>query len=397
MKILIVTTSYPSVRAPHNGVLIREHCLELRRRGEDVVVLVPRVFEEDPPEADDEGIEVHRFGFWSGQRLLTEYETIPAARMSTYLFGGIAAAARLIRSERPDVVHGHWAIPTGLIAVVASGLTGRRPVIVTAHRKDIEVAQSGSRVAGALARFTLRRADRVVAVSSALRAKLVDEMGSDPALVSIVPMGVDTTAFAPSDMTAARSGLQIAPDARLVLFVGGLIPVKGVADLIEAMPSIEPDDPATLLVLAGHGPLEAELRTRAADLGWSERVRFLGAVAHDDLPRWMNAADVLVLPSYSEGLPVCLMEAAATGLPMVATDVGGSAEVLALDPRNVLVSPGDVEGLAAAITTVLAAPRSERTSMLGSAPLFTLDGCIDRMEQLYEEVVDARSSRAESR
>jgi glycosyltransferase involved in cell wall biosynthesis len=383
MRVLVVTTSYPSRRAPHNGVFIREHCLALKRRGAEVTVLVPRVFREDPVDEDDGGIAVHRFPFWSGQRLLTEYASIPAVRMLTYLVSGVFAGARLARRTRSDVVHGHWAIPTGFIALMAARLSALRPVVVTAHRKDIEVARSGSRIARALAAYTLTRADRVVAVSGVLRDELVDGFGVECSRIEVVPMGVDTGLFAPSDREAARARLDIAPGMRLALFVGGLIPVKGVGDLIEAMGSVLPGDPDVLLTLAGAGPLEADLRAQAETLGQSARIRFLGPVPHDDLPVWMNAADVLVLPSYSEGLPVCLMEAAAVGLPMVATDVGGSAEVLRLDPRNTLVSPGSVGQLAVAVGAALAAPRDTRASMLSEAPLFTLDGSVAMIESLY--------------
>jgi glycosyltransferase involved in cell wall biosynthesis len=392
MKVLLVTTSYPSLRAPHNGVFIREHCLELKRRGFECFVLAPRVFREDPVDFDDEGIAVHRFPFWSEGRLLTEYAGIPVARMFTYLVSGVVAAARMARRIRPDVIHGHWAIPTGLIAVVANRLTVRRPVLITVHRKDIVVALSGSWIARMLARFALTRADRVIAVSRALRATLIGELGVDASRIDVVPMGVDTAAFAPGDMASTRRHLGIPHDARLALFVGGLIEVKGVRDLIEAMPLVRPDDPGVLLVLAGHGPLSDELRARVDVLGQSGRVRLLGAVPHEELPMWMNAADTLVLPSYSEGLPVCLMEAAAAGLPMVATAVDGSVDVLALDPVNIAVTPGDVEGLAAALSVALARPREPRASMLLSAPLFTMEGSVARIAGLYAALAgsDAR-------
>lgn len=391
MRVLIVTTSYPSARAPHNGVFIREHCLELQRRGVEVSVLAPRVFEEDPVDLDDEGINVHRFWFWSEHKLLTEYETIPVVRVLTYLLGGTVACARLVRRTVPDVVHGHWVIPTGLIALIGSRLAGRPPVVVTAHRKDIVVALSGSRMARFLARFTFMRADQVIAVSHALRDTLVEELDIDVSRIDVVPMGVDADVFAPSDRAEARARLAIPQHTRLILFVGGLIPVKGVRELIEAMPSIEPSNPAVLLALAGHGPLAGELRSRAQALGQAQRVRLLGPVPHEELPVWMNAADVFVLPSRSEGLPVCLMESAAVGLPMVATDVGGSSEVLSLDERNVAIAPGDISGLAQAVSAVLDAPRGERRSMLAPGSLLTLDGSMDHITRLYEGHVFART------
>lgn len=390
MKVLVVTTSYPGRRTPHNGVFVRDQCRALRDDGLEVVVLAPRVFREDPALIDDDGIAVHRFPFWSGQRLLAEYGTVPVARMATYLASGALAGARLARSTRPDVVHGHWAIPAGPIAAAAARAGGGIPLVLTVHGSDIRIAEGGSSAARRLARRALASAQRVIAVSGALRAEVVGGFGVPPARVDVVPMGVDTRVFAPSDRTLARQRLGVRQDAALVLFVGALIPVKGVEDLVAAIPALRPGDRAVAVAIAGEGPLERTLRDAVRDSGQASRVSFLGAVPHERVVDWMNAADVLVLPSRSEGLPVCLMEAAAVGLPMVATDVGGSSEVVALDPDNLLVPPGDVPGLARALDSALGLSRpSIRRPMVEPGSAYSLTGSAVRVEAIYREAAAA--------
>lgn len=387
MRVLFITSSYPSSRAPYNGVFVRDHAKALLDKGVPVAVLAPRVFREDAVNADDSGVNVRRFRFWSAQKLLAEYTTIPVVRMLTYLLSGARAGVLSCRRWRPSVVHGQWVIPTGLIAVLVGKYLCRLPVVVTAHRLDVEIALSGSRPARILAGFTLLHADHVVAVSSALRDRLVGEFGLDVAKVDVIAMGVDTELFVPRSRRQAARDLDLPARARIVLFVGGLTEVKGVRDLVNALPGVLSEWPDAVLVLAGQGPLEENLRRQAAELGVDGAVMFVGSVNHEAVADWMNAADVLVLPSRSEGLPVCLMEAAAAGLPVVATDVGGSAQVVVLGEHSVLVAPGRVDEITAAVIRVLAVKQPDvREPDMTNDSAFSVTSVTRRLVEIYERL-----------
>jgi glycosyltransferase involved in cell wall biosynthesis len=172
-----------------------------------------------------------------------------------------------------------------------------------------------------------------------------------------------------------------------VLFVGGLTEVKGVRDLVAAVPQILGEHPGAHLVVAGQGPLDGELRALTDSLGVGGAVLMQGGVDHDDVCAYMNAADVLVLPSYSEGLPVCLMEAAAVGLPVVASDVGGSSEIVALNRASVLIEPGDPSAIAKAVGEALDDVAGlERSPDITDADPYSLVGAITRLEDVYASV-----------
>jgi glycosyltransferase involved in cell wall biosynthesis len=193
----------------------------------------------------------------------------------------------------------------------------------------------------------LRRADRVVAVSRDL-ARHVVELGADPARVHVIYNGVDAEVFRPGDRAEARRRLGLDPDRTALLYVGNLLPVKGVDVLIEAAVALDARGLDFDLHVVGKGPLRPALEARARQAGLGERVRFHGVVPHDRLPDWFRAASAFVLPSRSEGVPNVLLEAAACETPFVATAVGGVPEVAHLGVSR-LAPPEDPGALANAI------------------------------------------------
>jgi glycosyltransferase involved in cell wall biosynthesis len=183
-------------------------------------------------------------------------------------------------------------------------------------------------------------------------------------------------------------------DAFLWLAVGRLEPPKDYANLLDAAAHLQTTAKDNWVIcVAGQGPLLAELRSRADSLGIADRVRFLGV--RKDIPDLMNAADGYVMSSAWEGMPMVLLEAAATGLPIVATDVGGNREVVLDGNTGFLVPPKDPEALAETMLHVMALSRDER-GRLGEAGRthvesnYSLDQIVERWEALYHELL-ARS------
>jgi len=164
-------------------------------------------------------------------------------------------------------------------------------------------------------------------------------------------MGVDAAVFRPDP--SARGRLRIDAADRVVLFVGNLTEAKGVDVLLGAFAQLRAGVRAERLVLVGAGSAESELREAAAGLGVADAVTFAGRLGATDVARWMAAADVLVLPSRSEGLGLVLFEAMACGTPCVASNVGGIPEALDAPACGRLVGPGDPAALALAIGDVL--------------------------------------------
>jgi glycosyltransferase involved in cell wall biosynthesis len=219
-------------------------------------------------------------------------------------------------------------------------------VAVKVHGSDVLLL--GSNAARRRLTFeALGRADRVVVVSEDLRAKLIAS-GVDAEKLKVVYSGMDTSLFHPGSREEAIGRLGLDPAVPLVLFVGNLLPVKGLDVLIDACDRLNRRGVAFDCRLIGQGPLKRRLQKRIRARGLTGRMTLMGPRSMEQLPDWYRAARLLVLPSRSEGVPNVLMEAVACGTPIVATRVGGIPEVTGAGYSG-LVPPEDAEALAGAI------------------------------------------------
>jgi glycosyltransferase involved in cell wall biosynthesis len=298
-------------------------------------------------------VTVHRVGLARGG---------PAATVAY-----VALAARTLASlwPRVDVIHAHQLLSPASAALLARAVLGT-PFVVTAHASGPvgDVASLGRQ--GPLGRARLRALARHAAAFVAVSAPIGEELrraGVPAGRIRSIPNGVDTERFRPSteaERRAARRALAL-PPVPVVLYAGRLAPEKGVDVLLDAWAAARRQGALGTLVLLGEGPERRALEHRARDLGILGAVRFAGAAA--DVAPWLAAADVFALPSRTEGLSVALLEAMAAGLPVVATDVGGTGEAVGGAAR--LVPAGDAGGLGGAIERLLADP--PRAAALGDA------------------------------
>jgi glycosyltransferase involved in cell wall biosynthesis len=271
-----------------------------------------------------------------------------------FLLFELLATYRAIRLIRPDVIHAHWLIPQGLVASLA-GLITRTPFVVTAHGGDVYGLKGGLR--DALKGWVMSRATRVTAVSEDLRRSMEEVASSSTASIEVIPMGVDTSLFQPRSKEVVP-GEQQDWSGPTLLFVGRLAEKKGVAYLLEAMPSILRRFPDARLQIIGDGPLRGPLELQAALSGVAGRVEFLGGLPGQRLPAYYRAADVFIAPSIvagggdTESFGVVIAEAMATGCPVVASDVGGIRDLVTAE-TGILVPQRDPAAIAAAVADLL--------------------------------------------
>lgn len=266
-------------------------------------------------------------------------------------------AWRLLRSRSVDVIHAHWLLPQGLVAVLLRWLPGKAiPYLVTSHGADLYALRGPAM--DVAKRLVSRRASAVTVVSEAMRVEL-DRLGVERDRVEVRPMGVDLSDRFTPDPAAERSCDEI-------LFVGRLVEKKGVRYLIDAMPRILSARPSAVLAIAGFGPEETVLRQQAIRLGVQDKVRFLGAVAQPELPGLYRRAALFVAPFVQaksgdqEGLGLVLVEAIGCGCPIIAGEVAALAELLGDGHDEMRVNPHDVDVLASRIIDVLADPVAAR-------------------------------------
>jgi glycosyltransferase involved in cell wall biosynthesis len=264
---------------------------------------------------------------------------------------------RFIRGLRPDVVH-TFLLNAGLYGRLAAWLAG----VPAIYHAEQNVYLHRRRRHLWLERFLARRTTRIVACCQAVGGFYRQQVGLDPARLEVIYNAVDYGAVAPRpDRAAARAELGYGPDDLVLGCLGRLSEQKGHDLLLEALASLRRERPEApvKLFLAGQGPLAADLAAQAARLGLDGRVALLGV--RRDRATLYAAMDVFVLPSRWEGLSLALAEAAGLGLPIVATAVGGNAEVVQPGPGCWLVPPNQPRALAEALGQAIQAPaRLER-------------------------------------
>jgi len=269
------------------------------------------------------------------------------------LYLSLRGAVRRIRREFPfDRILATWAYPD-VVAAAWIAKAHRVPVIAKLHGSDVHVDSRGP-IRRRLIVAALRRCRRIVAVSDALKDEIV-RWGLPAQKVAVISNGVDVKRFQPRERAEARRALDLPVDGRLIVFIGNLVAVKGAAYLLEAFHALRQrwgGSPLTLAIV-GAGVDGRMLQERATALGVGDAVRFVGAKPHEEIPQWLNAADVLCLPSVSEGCPNVVIEALACGTPVVATRVGGVAELVRDGELGFLVSPKDAEAMAAGLQQAL--------------------------------------------
>jgi sugar transferase (PEP-CTERM/EpsH1 system associated) len=316
------------------------------------------------------GVEVHTVGKGTGHDLRA-----------------LARTTRLLRALRPAVVHSrNW---PAFDAVLAARLARVHYVVHGEHGRDATDPQGRNRRRNLLRRLSNAFISRFVTVSEDLRRWLVGRVGIPARKVVTIPNGVDTVRFAPRDKATARTALGLPPERRVVGTVGRLDPVKDQAGLVRAFASLTEAGAETLLVIAGDGPCRGSLQALIEAEGLGRRVHLLGQ--RDDVPQVLAAMDVFVLSSLAEGMSNTILEAMATGLPIVATRVGGTPELVQDDVDGLLVPARNPPALAGALARYLGDPELRiahgRAARRRALDAFSLDRMRATYEALYRHVV----------
>ena len=300
---------YPGPSAPDLGVFVKQLADELDRAGNEVSRVV---------------ID-HRGG-------------------SPAKYGGLAARA-LAQARRfhPDVVYAHFLFPAGAAAAFAARRVGAR-LVLTAHGRDVRNVGAIPGVATATA-AAIRRADAVIAVSDFLRRELEAKVADARGKVHVIDSGVDLARFRHRDPAPLRAELGWESPGTHYLCVGALDDRKNVVRLADTFAKLDEGS----LVFAGDGPLRTQLEGR-------ERVRLLGRVAHQRVADLVAASDVVCQPSLIEPFGQVVLEALASERPVVATRIGGPAELVTPE-TGVLVDPGSVDSIESGLRAAASLPR----------------------------------------
>lgn len=329
-------------------------------------------------------------GFLAAQdvRLVSSYVEAGFVRRQFVALRALVRVAALLATRSVELVHIHAAMKGSFWRkAVFAGLARSRGVPVLLHLHGSEMKDFYGRQPAWLKRTIVRqltRATRVVVLSESWRA-FVAEIAPDAKPV-VVPNYVRVP-----ERPARGTGRPVT-----LLFLGLLGRRKGIFDLLEAFARAQAVHPDMRLVVGGNGEIEAATR-HARDLGLADRVRFEGWVGPADKAALLDAADIYVLPSHNEGLPMSVLEAMAHGLPVVTTDVGGLPELVTDGVHGRMVRPGDIAALTAAILDLARDPEARRRmGDAGRARVqggYSRDAVLPRLAELYAHAAPARGRR----
>lgn len=269
---------------------------------------------------------------------------------ATDLLKAYRTLVRLLGTFRPDVLHAGWVQRPGLMAAIS----GYRPFLLMPWGSDVLVSPKRGTLVRALTRYVIRQADMITCDAESVKREIIRLASYPPEKIVVFPWGVDLGMFRPAadlrQTTRARLGWK---DNKVIIMTRNFWPVYGVEYFLQALPHVFSQIPDARALLVGSGPLESMLRSLADRLGVSDKIRFLGAVPNDHLPRYLNAADLYVSSSLSDGTSLSLLEALACALPVVVTDVGANLEWIDHAVNGLVVPRKDVDALAHSIVSLL--------------------------------------------
>jgi teichuronic acid biosynthesis glycosyltransferase TuaC len=398
LNVLVVSRLYPRPTDPVLGIFVEEEAVALSRLCQ-VKVVSPcpwfpplKAFErwysysQLPSRETRRGVEVLR------PRVLFLPRNFLFSLLGWTLYLSLRRCIREIERDFPiDLIHAHTVYPDGFGAVLL-GHALRKPTVITAHGGDVTVHLRRGLVRR-LGCWALSNADHVIVVSSSLRRVLVQGHGMEAEKVTVIPNGVDVARFAPAPRSEARARLGLHAEGAKLLYVGAIAESKGIAYLLRAIHRLRHTSAWPLeLILVGEGEYERAARALVAQLGIADAVTFAGKRPNDEIPLWMNATDLLVLPSLSEGFGVVLVEAMACGKPVVATTCGGPEDIVT-PQTGILVPPADNAALSEALLEVLADgerfhPQAIREHALDT---YGYDRVTSRIMEVYAAILGRRT------
>jgi len=329
-----------------------------------------------------------------------EVPSYPALMHPPYALALASALMRIERDGGLDVIHAHYAVPHAAVAFLAraASFAPQPAVVTTLHGTDVtRLGREPSHLP--ITRFCVGASDAVTAPSASLASEAKSYLELDCALqIELIPNFVDPAVFFPAeprDRSRFDAFFPVETSGPIVIHVSNLRPVKRVFDALAAVAAAKAP---MRFVIVGDGPDRADLERRARELSLSDRVAFVGEVR--DVAELVRHADVFLLTSETESFGLAALEALASGVPVVATRVGGVVDVVREGVTGLLAPVGDVPAMAAALDALLGDEERRadfgRRATVDARERFRPDPVISRYEALYRQVAPRRPGEAKS-
>ncbi|NQT22674.1 MAG: glycosyltransferase [Candidatus Omnitrophica bacterium] len=351
MKVLFLSNLYPNSKEPARATFNRQKIAHLKDYCEITVVApvqshpfksyIEKRIKHIPPKEVIDGLDVYH------PRVLYIPKLFRLSYGILYYFGVRKLISRLHKINKFDVVFSSWLYPDGYAAMALAGKL-KIPFIVEALGSDINIYLK-TFIRKLMITQTLKKADYILTASEHLKNKICS-LGIPGNKISTIHIGVDRNLFFPVKQELARNNLGIKADEKLILFIGSLVRLKGLQYLVKALKQHEKHK--WKLFIVGEGSLYGTLKRMIDNFSMNDRVVFVGPCLHENIPLWINASDLLCLPSLCEGIPNVILEAFACGIPVVASRVGGVSEIVVNERLGELIEPKNIKALERGIEKV---------------------------------------------
>jgi glycosyltransferase involved in cell wall biosynthesis len=397
IKVLVITHTFPTKYNPVAAIFLLNQLKSLEKFCDIRVIFpyayVPNIkflnpyyrFSKIPEYEKVHGIDVFHPKYIMIPRILFKLRLLNYYLAIESLFSYLSAkktVKNFLNEWNPDIIHLHGSLSESLLVNwIKKGF--KKPLLVTVYGEDV-TRYSKQFPSSLLVKNTFKNADAIISQSEFLK-KEIGRLGIKNKRFFIIPMGALIEKFKPKGKNIARARLNLPQDKKIILFVGHLFARKGVEYLIKALKQVSKKEKKVLCCIIGSGHLELQLKKLASDLGLNQNVKFLGQKKHSQIPQFMNACDIFVLPSLNEGLPVVLCEALACGKPVVATNVAGTPELVNIDV-GLLVKPKDPDDLARKLILALN-KKWESKKLLKRAQDFTVDKSAKKLLKVYRSYI----------
>lgn len=360
-NILVLSSLFPSGAAPSNGLFIRERMFRVARHanltvispvpwfpGQQLLRIFKKNYRPQPEKVEiQQGITVYFPRFFSFPWILRNLDAF-------MMYLCCLSLVRRLKNERNiEIIDSHFTYPDGLAATWLARKTGLKSVI-TLRGTEIPHSKIPGRKKQLLKAWN--QADRLFSVSDSLRQHAI-ALGADASKFTVIGNGIDTEKFKPIEKSDAKKRLCIDADTKVLITVGGLVERKGFHRVIACLPHLLKKHPKLVYLIIGgtnaEGNYKSQICALTEELAVTNHVRFLGTLKPEKLSLPLSAADVFVLSSSNEGWANVILEAMACGTPVIASDVGGNAEVVNSEELGYIVPYGDHPKLLEAIQRAL--------------------------------------------
>lgn len=393
MKVCILTTSFPAYKGHLQSPFVYNLTKALAAKGAEVDVICPFYKNSKNKEEVIDSIRIHRAQYFFPlffQKLTSKGGV--AAQLKSSLISKLQLPFFMLSlllktrkyTKKCDVIHAQWAL-AALIGVFYKKLY-KKPLVLTTRGADITMSLK-SKLLRKILIYVLNNCDAITTICGDFKDQMV-KLGIKPDKITRISNGIDSE-FKPRDKELIRKRLKLPKDKKIILFVGWLIERKGIRYLVKAISPIIKKHKDTIFLIVGEGILKEELEKIIEKNNIKKNVFFLGSKNPNEIPYWMNAADIFILPTLSDGRPNTVIEAMACGVPTITTNVPGPSEVVENNKTGLLINSRSAKDIEKSIIKLLENSKLREKYAKAAANWiktkgWTWEACADKYLSIYK-------------